>query len=181
MASPFNDVVVLRPGDSEGNRMVVRVATHGGTDIHAVAVPQDRLSRTGPTWTYLVREEGLTLIDAVAIGSFSHLADGVRQAGYEIGDIDRVVVTHGHADHDGAVAQLVEESGAALWAHEIYSHLLPYDRWEIQRRKVGRRNVYRVDPDLPLRHHTKQDILVSELLEALAVKDADGLVGASVS
>ena len=40
----------------------------------------------------------------------------------------------------------------------------------IQRRKDGRRNVYRVDPQLPLRHHTKQDILVSELLEALTVK-----------
>ncbi len=134
MASPFKDVVVLRPGDAEGNRMVVRVTTRDGTDIHAVAVPQDRPSRTGPTWTYLVRQEGLTLIDAGAIGSFSYLADGVRQAGYEIGDIDRVIVTHGHADHDGAIAQLVEESGAALWAHEIYAHLLPYDRWEIQRR-----------------------------------------------
>ncbi len=51
----------------------------------------------------------------------------------------------------------------------------------IQRRKVGRRNVYRVDPHLPLRHHTKQDILISELLEALAVKDPEDLVGASVS
>ena len=134
MASPFNDVVVLRPGDAEGNGMVVTFATNGGTNIQAVAVPQDRPSRTGPTWTYLVQEEGLTLIDAGAIGSFSFLEDGVRQAGYEIGDIDRVVVTHGHADHDGAVAQLVEESGAALWAHEVYAHLLPYDRWEIQRR-----------------------------------------------
>ena len=37
----------------------------------------------------------------------------------------------------------------------------------ITRRKTGRRNVYSVDPKLPLRHHTKQDILVSELLEAL--------------
>ncbi len=37
----------------------------------------------------------------------------------------------------------------------------------IQRRKTGRRNVYRVDPELPLRHHTKQDILVADLLEAL--------------
>ena len=40
----------------------------------------------------------------------------------------------------------------------------------IERRKIGRRNVYRVDPDLPLRHHTKQDVLVSELLEALTTK-----------
>ena len=40
----------------------------------------------------------------------------------------------------------------------------------IERRKIGRRNVYRVDPDLPLRHHTKQDVMVSVLLEALAVR-----------
>jgi len=37
----------------------------------------------------------------------------------------------------------------------------------ITRRKTGRRNAYSVDPTLSLRHHTKQDILVSELLEAL--------------
>ena len=40
----------------------------------------------------------------------------------------------------------------------------------IERRKNGRRNEYRVDPELPLRHHTKQDILVSELLDALTAK-----------
>ena len=37
----------------------------------------------------------------------------------------------------------------------------------IERRRSGRRNQYRLDPALPLRHHTKQDILVSDLLEAL--------------
>ena len=45
----------------------------------------------------------------------------------------------------------------------------------IQRRKEGRRNVYDVNHNLPLRHHTKQDVLVSDLLEALASKSADGL------
>ena len=40
----------------------------------------------------------------------------------------------------------------------------------IERRKSGRRNEYRVESDLPLRHHTKQDILVSELLEVLTAK-----------
>ena len=39
----------------------------------------------------------------------------------------------------------------------------------IERRKNGRRNVYKVDPQQPLRHHTKQDITVSDLLEALTV------------
>ena len=41
----------------------------------------------------------------------------------------------------------------------------------ITRRKSGRRNVYSVDPNLPLRHHTKKDIIVSELLEALTSRD----------
>ena len=40
----------------------------------------------------------------------------------------------------------------------------------IERRKSGRRNVYRVDPQLPLRHHTKQDIMASDLLDALTSK-----------
>jgi DNA-binding MarR family transcriptional regulator len=37
----------------------------------------------------------------------------------------------------------------------------------INRRKSGRRNLYDVDRELPLRHHTKKDILVSNLLAAL--------------
>ena len=37
----------------------------------------------------------------------------------------------------------------------------------IQRRKRGRNNVYSVDPALPLRHHSKQDIMIERLLEAL--------------
>ena len=41
----------------------------------------------------------------------------------------------------------------------------------ISRKKSGRRNVYDVDPTLSLRHHTKNDIIVSELLEALTSQD----------
>jgi len=44
----------------------------------------------------------------------------------------------------------------------------------IERRKSGRRNVYTVDHNLPLRHHTKQDIMVSELLNALGGQVDEG-------
>ena len=37
----------------------------------------------------------------------------------------------------------------------------------IDREKIGRRNVYSVDHRLPLRHHTKADIMVEDLLESL--------------
>ena len=53
--------------------------------------------------------------------------------------------------------------------HKIISDLK--EAGYIARRKSGRRNVYSVDPTLPLRHHTKTDIIVSELLEALTAQD----------
>jgi DNA-binding MarR family transcriptional regulator len=53
--------------------------------------------------------------------------------------------------------------------HKIISDL--ESEGYITKRRDGRRNVYDVDPELPLRHHTKQDILVSELLEALTAKE----------
>ena len=37
----------------------------------------------------------------------------------------------------------------------------------INRRRSGRKNLYRVDSSKSLRHHTKQDVLVSDLLDAL--------------
>ena len=46
----------------------------------------------------------------------------------------------------------------------------------IERRKSGRRNLYRVDPGLPLRHHTKQDILVEDLLYALTARSVNDVI-----
>ena len=56
-------------------------------------------------------------------------------------------------------------------AHKIISDL--EFAGYIERRKEGRRNVYDVNPSLPLRHHTKQDVMVDELLEALTTKDSE--------
>ena len=49
--------------------------------------------------------------------------------------------------------------------HKIISDL--EEAGYIERRKSGRKNLYRVDPALPLRHHTKLDIIVEDLLVAL--------------
>ena len=43
----------------------------------------------------------------------------------------------------------------------------------IKRRKSGRRNLYSVDSAQPLRHHTKQDVLVEDLLHALTSRRTD--------
>lgn len=131
--SQFKDVVTVRRGDTDGNRMVVLLETDGGRRIYAIGVPQDNNSRTGPTWAYLFENHGMTLIDAGATGSYQHLADGVRAAGYEVRDVERVLITHGHQDHDGAAGQLAQEADAEIWAHDIYASLLQYNPWDIQR------------------------------------------------
>ena len=133
----FKDVVVVRPGDENGNSMVLKLTTNQGLGIHAVSVAREGFSYTGPTWAYLFENEGLTLIDTGVTGSFPRLAEGMACAGYQAKDIERVIITHGHEDHDGAVAQLVEETNAELWAHDIYAHLQPYDPRDLERQATS--------------------------------------------
>ncbi len=66
------------------------------------------------------------MIDSGSVGSYQALVKGVERAGFQIGDIERVILTHGHWDHDGNVAELAMEVGAELWAHDIYSYLVPF-------------------------------------------------------
>ena len=132
----YDSVEVLRDGDAIGNGMVVRLKAACGYRLHAVGVPQDRPSSTGPTWSYLIESDGLTLIDVGTPGSFQVLVDGLTLAGFSIKDVDRLVITHGHRDHDGAVGRLLNESNAELWAHGWYAQLLPYDHDEVYQRPL---------------------------------------------
>ena len=137
MPTGFTSVDVLREGDPQGNRMALRLETSAGQEIHALGIPQDWPSRTGPTWCYVFESEGVTLIDPGAHGSFSELEDCLNFVGYSVRDIDRVVVTHGHSDHDGSIAQLMETSDSALWAHQMYAALINYNPWEVQDRDAS--------------------------------------------
>ena len=132
MPDYFTEVDVLRNGDSAGNGMTLRMTDPHGRTIHTVAVPQEGHSHTGPTWAYIFENEGLTLIDPGAEASFDLLKSGMALGGLEVGDIERVIITHGHADHDGGVARVIEASGAELWAHDIYQPLLPFDPRDLQ-------------------------------------------------
>lgn len=68
---------------------------------------------------YLARGEGLTLIDTGVNSdrSYAALAAGLAALDVRPADLDRIIITHHHVDHLGAVARLVAESGAAVWCH----------------------------------------------------------------
>jgi glyoxylase-like metal-dependent hydrolase (beta-lactamase superfamily II) len=78
----------------------------------------------------VVEGEHLTVIDPGCHGSEHHLEEGLEFIGHSLSAVERVVVTHGHMDHDGGCLTAIRASGAELWAHEVYGSMLLEDRWE---------------------------------------------------
>ena len=122
---------ILKQGDDSGNRMVIKYTSSAtGATVWALGIPQAWETPLGPTWCYVIEGEQLTVIDPGCHGSEHYLAEGLEYLGHSLNSVQRVVVTHGHMDHDGGCLSVVRASGAELWAHEIYGSLLLEDRWE---------------------------------------------------
>lgn len=91
--------------------------------IHRIELPVPFPIKT--TNVYLVNEEPITLIDTgiKTDRSLQVLEDSLRSLGYGIGDIRRILITHGHLDHYGHAKKISALSGA-----EIYIHVKEYQR-----------------------------------------------------
>ncbi len=121
------DVIVR--GKDNGEGMVIHYRTTRGTDVFGLGVPNiygDTDWDLGPTWCYLILGQKTTLIDAGRPGNFQVLGALLRSIGKGFSDIDRIVVTHSHEDHDGNLAEILLEAQAELWAHTIYRQMISY-------------------------------------------------------
>ncbi len=84
--------------------------------------------------SYIVEEapHDLTLIDTCLAADVPKLEEYLRNAGYEISDIKRIVITHVHPDHTQAVNEIKRRSGGTAhvlshWAEAAYlEHNPPY-------------------------------------------------------
>lgn len=121
------ELETIRPGDHSGAGMVAHLRTSRGMDIYALGVPQSWDTHTGPTWCYLCEADVLTIVDTGKYASLPHLEKAVEATGYHLKDIRRIIITHGHADHDGNTYPIQQISGAELWCHEVYAHTLDVD------------------------------------------------------
>jgi glyoxylase-like metal-dependent hydrolase (beta-lactamase superfamily II) len=121
------DVIVK--GKDNGEGMVIQYQTAKGTDVFGLAIPNiyaDADWDLGPTWCYLIFGRKAILIDTGRLGNFQVFASFFKSIGKKFSDIDRIIVTHSHEDHDGNVAEIIREAQAELWAHTIYRQMISY-------------------------------------------------------
>jgi glyoxylase-like metal-dependent hydrolase (beta-lactamase superfamily II) len=96
------------------------------TTVHASGILQIRLPMSGNPLRYingyiLEDADGLTLIDAgwKADDVLAALHAGLRDRGYVLGDIRRLLITHCHFDHYGLAATLLRAGVAELVMHQL--------------------------------------------------------------
>ena len=75
--------------------------------------------KPGPVNVYLLTGGTVTLIDTGTAATAGILEKSLAAAGFGFGDIDRIVLTHGHLDHCGAAKIIQRKSGRKI---EILAH-----------------------------------------------------------
>jgi glyoxylase-like metal-dependent hydrolase (beta-lactamase superfamily II) len=116
-------------GKSNGEGIVLRYQTVKGTDIFGLGIPNIYLNTDwdlGPTWCYLIVDRETSLIDTGRFGNYAVLESMLKSTGKVFSDIDRIILTHSHEDHDGSLAEILPSVQGELWAHSIYRQMISY-------------------------------------------------------
>ncbi len=71
---------------------------------------------------------GLTLIDTLFDTDARQVLDRIKSIGRKIGDLEHIVLTHGHRSHLGGLATLKRLSGATVYSHEWEADIIAGER-----------------------------------------------------
>jgi glyoxylase-like metal-dependent hydrolase (beta-lactamase superfamily II) len=125
-------VEVLRSGDGNGNGMIVRFRLPSGREI--LGMPTENFYGgewdLGPTWNYLVDSGERFLLDTGRWGQGGKLLESMKWCGFTGAELDFVLLSHGHEDHDGGLYEIVRATGVTVRAHPLYPLLMQYHKEE---------------------------------------------------
>jgi glyoxylase-like metal-dependent hydrolase (beta-lactamase superfamily II) len=98
-----------------------------GSGLWSVPVPMPQSSLRYVLVYLLEQDDGVSMIDAGwdTDDAWNALNAGLSKAGYEIGDVKSVLVTHIHPDHYGLAGRVRESSGAWIALHPADAEILP--------------------------------------------------------
>jgi len=116
---------ILRKGDESGNHMIIRMRLSSGREIFCFATENTYGGEwdLGPTWNYVITSEKPFLVDAGRRGNGLKLLEMMRHSGIDPNDLDFVLLSHGHEDHDGGLFEVTRTTGTKVMAHRIYKSL----------------------------------------------------------
>jgi len=122
----FDQMRILHSGDDSGNQMIVKMSLRSGREILAFATENLYAGDwdLGPTWNYIVMSDKPFLVDTGRRGMGPRLLEMIEYAGIKVGDLDFVILSHGHEDHDGGLFALAQATGLRVKAHETYQYLI---------------------------------------------------------
>jgi len=131
---------ILRKGDESGNNMIIRMRLSSGREIFGFATENTYGGEwgLGPTWAYLIASEPPLLLDVGRRGNGGKLLDMMQYSGFDPHELELVVLSHGHEDHDGGLFEFIERTRAKIVAHKTYGHLIrPYPQKAPSKEKKG--------------------------------------------
>ena len=96
---------------------------------------------------YLIMGTHIALVDTRSPSGWRMLLRGLEKADVGVGDIEYILITHGHVDHAGNVARIKELSGATVIAGELDAPLV--ERTQPQWQGPGLNRMGRVLDRLP--------------------------------
>ena len=117
---------VIHKGDDSGNEMLVRFRLPSGLEIFGLPTKNFYGGHwdLGPTWNYAVMSDKPFLVDAGRLGQGKKLVAMIEEIGITAADLEFVLISHGHEDHDGGLAELVDNTHLNVKAHAIYRRLI---------------------------------------------------------
>jgi glyoxylase-like metal-dependent hydrolase (beta-lactamase superfamily II) len=122
----LDNVTIIQQGDASGNGMVAKIRLP--SDLEIFTLPTKNFYGghwdLGPTWNYAVMADRPFLVDAGRFGQGRDLVDMMGTAGFAPEDLEFVVISHSHEDHDGGLAELVALADCQVKAHRVYELLI---------------------------------------------------------